>query len=152
MINVSEQELEASEFFIEFDETYMAFQECVKLEAKNKISSVELKSSDAYDYINGRKPSPSQVYAAMCESGCLVQFTETMKLLIALLVPPSTSGVERGFSVMKLIISLLRTSLNQTDIDHFMRICTKGPEKLSDDGLEKLVDNYKNSGNCGIRL
>ena len=105
MINVSEQELEASEFFIEFDETYMALQEQVKLEAKNKISLVELKSSDAYDYINARKPSPSQVYAAMCESGCVVQFTETMKLFrIALLVPPSTSGVERGFSVMKLII------------------------------------------------
>ena len=98
MVNVSEQGLEASEFFIEFDKTYMAVQERVKLEAKNKISSAEIKSSDAYDYINARKPSPSQVYAAMCESGCLMQCTETMKLFqFALLVPPSTSGVECGF-------------------------------------------------------
>ena len=43
LINVSEEELEASEFFIEFDETYTALQEHVKLEVKNKISSVELK-------------------------------------------------------------------------------------------------------------
>ena len=50
LISVSEQELEASEFFIEFDETYMALQECVKLEVKNKIISVELKSLDAYDH------------------------------------------------------------------------------------------------------
>ena len=102
LINVSEQALEASEFFIEFDETYMAYmalQERVKLEAKNKISSAELKSSDEYDYINARKPSPSQVYAAMCESGCLVRFTETMKLFkFAPLVPPSTLEVDLGFS------------------------------------------------------
>ena len=42
--------------------------------------------------------------------------------------------------------------LNQTNIDHFMRICINGPEKLSDDELEKLVDIYKNSGNYRIRL
>ena len=105
MINISEQELEASEYFIEFDETYIALQERVKLEAKNKISSVELKSLDAYDYINTRKPCPSQVYSALCESECLSWFTETMKLFkFALLVPPSTSVVKYGFSVMKLII------------------------------------------------
>ena len=89
----------------------------------------------------------------MCESGCLVRFTETMKLFkFALLVPPSTSGVEHGFSVMKLIISPLCTSLNQTNIDLFMRICSNSHAKLSDDEPAKLVDNYKNSGNCGIRL
>ena len=134
MVNVSEQGLEASEFFIEFDKTYMAVQECVKLEAKNKISSAEIKSSDAYDYINARKPSPFQVYAAICESVCLMRCTETMKLFqFAQVVPPSTSGVECGFSVMKLIISPLHTSLNQTNIDRFMRKCINGPEKLSDD-------------------
>ena len=131
----------------------MALQECVKLEAKNKISSAELKSSNASDYINARKPSPSQGYAAMCESGYLVRFTETMKLFkFALLVPPSAPGVEHGFSVMKLIISLLRTSLNQASIDCIMRICNNGPEKLSDNELEKLVDNYKNGGNRHICL
>ena len=108
----------------------MALQECVKLHEKNKISSAELKSSDEYDYINARKPIPFHVYAAMCESECLVRFTETMKLFkFAPLVPPSTSRVEPGFSVMKLIISPLRTSLNQTNIYCFMRVCINGPEK-----------------------
>ena len=46
LINVSEQELEASEFFIEFNKIHMALQEHVKLEKRNKISSAELKSSD----------------------------------------------------------------------------------------------------------
>ena len=105
------------------------------------------------NYTNARKPSLSQVCAAMCESGCLVHFTETMKLFkFCLLVPLSTSGVESGFLVIKLTILLLHTSPNQTNIDHFMRICISGPEKLSDDELEKLVDNYKNIGNHCICL
>ena len=41
LINVCEQELEASEFFIEFDETYMTLQERVKLKAK-KLSRIKV--------------------------------------------------------------------------------------------------------------
>ena len=140
-------------FSLNLTKPTLALQERLKLEVKNRISSAELKSSDAYDYINARKPSPSQVYAAMYESGCLVWFTETVKLFkFALLVPPSTSGIECGFSVMKLIVPPLHISLIQTNIDCFIRICINSPEKLSDDELEKLVDNYKNIGNCCIHL
>ena len=140
-------------FLLNLMKPTLALQERVKLEAKNRISSAELKSLDAYDYINVRKPSPSQVYAAMYESGYLVLFTETMKpFKFALLVPPSVSGVECGFLVMKLIISPLHISLNQINVDCFIRICISSPEKLSDNELEKLVDYYKNIGNRCIHL
>ena len=44
-----------------------------------------------------------------------------MKLLrLALLIPPSTSGVERGFSIMNLIVSRLRTSHRENNIDQLM--------------------------------
>ena len=47
---------------------------------------------------------------------------------ITLLIPLSTSNVERGFSVMNLIQMPPRSPLSEHNLDRFMRICTNGPK------------------------
>ena len=67
----------------------------------------------------------------MCSTGCLQRYPETMKLFkYALLIPPSTSNVERGFSTMNLLVSPLRTSLGEKNLDRMMRICLEDPETV----------------------
>ena len=69
----------------------------------------------------------------MCSEGSVRNLTNNIKLLrLALLIPPSTSGVERDFSVKKLLVSSSRTSLNENNIDRLMRICLDGPKFLSE--------------------
>ena len=58
---------------------------------------------------------------------------------------PSTSGVERAFSIMNLLVSPLRTTLNENNVDRLMQMCLDGPEKFYYKQLEQIVDNYKNS-------
>ena len=148
-----EQEIESEEFFTEFEDHYMSLLDQVKTVAKRKLQSGELTQSSMYDHINANKPTAADVYAAMCKSGCLLRYTETMKLFkYALLIPPSTSGVERGFSVMNLLVSPLRTSLNEYNIDRLMRICINGPDRFTEEQLEELVDKFKNSTNRRIVL
>ena len=76
-----------------------------------------------------------------------------MKLLrLALLILPSTSWVERGFSFMNLLVSSLGKSLSENNIDRLMRICLDGLKFLSEEQLEKLIDIYKDNAPRGICL
>ena len=52
---------------------------------------------------------------------------------------------ERGFSVMNILVSPLRATLNENNVDRLMRICLDGPDKLSDHQLEQLVDNFRDA-------
>ena len=62
----------------------------------------------------------------------------------ALMIPASTAVVERGFSLMNDICTPLRSSLSQHSLDALMRICREGPDALSPEDLEILVDLFKN--------
>ena len=82
----------------------------------------------------------------MCSEGSVRNFPSNMKLLIlALLIPPLTSGVERGFSIMNLLVSPLRKSLNENNIHRLMRICLDEPKFLSEKQLQKIISIYKDS-------
>ena len=154
LIDPMEQKFESEEFFSEFEDTYVLLLDKVKSLAKKKLQSGELKQSSMYEYINSNKPTSSEVYSAMCDIGCLMRYPQTMILFkFSLLIPPSTSGVERGFSAMNLIVSPLRTNLNQLSISRFMQIAIiNGPESFNERDMEKLVHNYKNNGNRRISL
>ena len=66
-----------------------------------------------------------------------------MKLFkFALLIPPSTANVERRFLTMNLLIPPLRTSLGKKNLARMMRVCLDGPEKLSDETVEKLINTF----------
>ena len=75
----------------------------------------------------------------MCSEGSVHNFADKMKLLgLVLIIPPSTSGVEHGFSIMNLFVSPLCKSLSENNIDRLMHICLDGPEFLSKEQLEKI--------------
>ena len=76
-----------------------------------------------------------------------------MKLLrLALLIPPSTSGIESDFSVMNLLVSPFRKSLNENYIDRIMHIYLDEPKFLNEEQLEKVIDIYKDNAPCRISL
>ena len=89
----------------------------------------------------------------MCSEGSVHNFANNMKpLRLALLIPPSTSGVEHGFSVMNLLVSPLHKSLSENNIDELMCICLDGPKFLSEEQLEKIIDIYKDNAPRRISL
>ena len=70
----------------------------------------------------------------MCSEGSARNFPNDTKLSrLALLIPPSTPGVERVFSVMNLLVLTLRKSLNENNIDRLMRIYLDEPKILSEE-------------------
>ena len=76
-----------------------------------------------------------------------------MKLLrLALLIPPSTSQVECGFSTISILPPPLRKSLNKNNIDQLMHIYLDGPKFLSQEQLQKIIDIYKDNAPCRISL
>ena len=89
----------------------------------------------------------------MCSEGSVHNFADKMKLLgLVLIIPPSTSGVEHGFSIMNLFVSPLCKSLSENNIDRLMHICLDGPEFLSKEQLEKIIDIYIDSAPHKISL
>ena len=83
----------------------------------------------------------------MCFDGYQQQFPETTKLFkFALLIPPRMANVERGFSMMNLQISPLRTSLGVKNLNRMMRVCLDRPKKLSDETVEKLINTFMATG------
>ena len=80
-------------------------------EANCKLRLNQLKREEMESYIAQHRSIPDNIYSTMCFYGYQRQFPETMKLFkFALLIPPNTANIERGFSMMNLQISPLRTS------------------------------------------
>ena len=59
------------------------------------------------------------------------------------MLPVTTATVERTFSNMKLIKTRLRKRMGDDTLDSTMRISIKGPNHLSNDTLEEVIDHYK---------
>ena len=59
---------------------------------------------------------------------------------ICLTIPIETASVERSFSQMKMIKTLLRSRPGEKSLSHLMKIAIESPEKLSDSDLENIVD------------
>lgn len=67
-----------------------------------------------------------------------------MKLLkLTLLITPSMANVERGFSILRLLITQQHNSLSPKSIDLLMRLVLLGPEVFHEVTWEVLVDKYK---------
>ena len=61
------------------------------------------------------------------------------------LLPRTTATIERSFSAMKLIKTRFQCRLGADALEHTMCICIEGPDQLSDDVLESVVDHYKSA-------
>ena len=70
----------------------------------------------------------------------------------SLLITPSTANVERGFSVLTLMLSKQRNLLSPNSIDKIMRLVLLGPQKFDDATWEQLVDEYRDTKDRRIAL
>ena len=74
------------------------------------------------------KSLPQMFPKYLAAAGTLKNYSNMALLVkISLLIPPSTSNVEHRFSVMTLLCTLLRSSLSETNLDQFMKMCLNGP-------------------------
>ena len=118
IISTLEQEVEFQDFFCTFDEVVKELNDQAKKPALQKVLKGEIKQKDIPEYLTTIKPTLSNVYSKMCSECSVHNFPNNMKLLkFALLIPPSTSGIKRGFSIMNLLVSPLRKSLSENNID-----------------------------------
>ncbi len=60
-----------------------------------------------------------------------------------MVLPETTATVERSFSDMKQIKTRLRNRLGEDTLDQAMRISIEGPEKISSDSLDNIVQHWK---------
>ena len=62
---------------------------------------------------------------------------------LSLVLPVTTSTVERSFSDMKLTKTRLRSRLGEDTLDQTLRLCIEGSPTLSDEELDSIVRNWK---------
>ena len=99
--------------------------------------------------VGEKKPTAGDTHKYMAT--CITNMATLFKT--ALLIPPTTSNIECGFSVMYLICSPLRTSFSEANLDHFMRICINGSDTFKNSDMEKMVDILnKSHGNKRLDL
>ena len=95
--------------------------------------------------------SLQQVFSRLTGSGDIAAAFPNLSKLAAILqvLPVTTATVERTFSSMKLIKTRLCSRVGE---DTLMHICIEGPDHLSNDTLEAVVDHYKGSKKCKLAL
>ena len=108
LVSIEQQRLEPENFFEEFNDTAANLLTNVKSFACRKLNCGEMNQEQMQLYVTSNTPSSNDIYMQLVKAGALVCFPNTMKLhSLSLLIPPSTSGVERAFSVMNLLVSPL---------------------------------------------
>ena len=153
LVSIQQQHLEQENFLEEFDDTAADLLAYVKSFAHRKLNCGEMSQEQMQLYITSNTPLSNDIYMQLVKAGALVRFPNTMKLhSLSLLILPLTSGVERAFSIMNLLVSPLWTTPSENNVDHLMRMCLDVPDKFNDKHLEQIVDNFKNSAPHRISL
>ena len=128
----------------EFDGAVLTLNDNLKANVRQLVAAKKLKSEEVENSIRSHKPTSIDDYKFLAADGTLTNCSKIAILFkISLLIPPSTSNVERRFSVMNLICTPLRSSLSEDNLDRFMRICINGPGKHNDDMLDELIQDFK---------
>lgn len=68
---------------------------------------------------------------------------------LASIIPSKTASVERIFSLMNSLCTPKRNRISQASLDAVMRICLE-EEVISQERLNKLIENFKNNGKRSI--
>ena len=104
-------------------------------------------------HLHHKKSSLQQVLSALLSSTTIATFSPNLAKLAAILIvlPVTTATVERTFSSMKLIKTRLRNRMGESTLEHTMRICIEGPDRLSNE-TQEVIDHYKHSKQRRIML
>ena len=107
----------------------MSLNEKLKKNVNQLVTLQKVKSSGVGNYLQDSKITSIDVFKYLAVDGTLKNYSNMALLFkISLLIPPSTSKVERRFSKMDLLCTLLWSSLSETNLDWFMRMCINGHE------------------------
>ena len=137
VINPVNAKSKFEDFMEAFDNAVSFLNEKLKKSAKQLVRE----SKDSETYMETKRTTSVDVYKYLVADGSLKQFVNIAGLFkTSLLIPPTTSNVEGGFSVMNLICIPLRTSLSESNLDRFMRISINGPETFGETDVEKMVE------------
>ena len=143
---IGAQEIESTvivEFFKDFDDAVSRARESRNKIVKQMVESGKLLASQVDDYIDEHPVALETVYSDLYANKEF--YPEMMKLLkLTLLITPSTANVERGFSVLTMLVTKQRNSLSTRNIDRLMRIVLLGPDDFSDPTWDLLVEKFKN--------
>ena len=106
LISGREQLIDAEIRFSKFDDMKKQAIENLKTQVKRLITVQKLKQADMEEFLAKNQPNQEDVYSAMYLDGCLSRYPNTIKSFkFALLIRPTTSEDERGFSTVNLLIS-----------------------------------------------
>ena len=134
----------------------------VQFDGKKGVSQPDIDQEDTESewklfrrlmFVQHKRSSLQQVLSALLSSSIRASFPNLAKLAAILIVlPVTTATVERTFSRMKLIKTRLRSRMGENTLEHTMRICIEGPDRLSNETLEAVIDHYKHSKRRRIML
>ena len=144
LINADSALTEYDGFMESFDASVEVLNEKLKKKVKDLAAAQKLKSSEVSCFMANNKPVSPEVYRLMHLDGSLALYPNIAKLFkLSLLIPPSTSNVERGFSVMNLLCTPLQSLISEHNLDCFVRLCINGPPKFTKAQLNDMVDIFK---------
>ena len=127
MINLIHVTSELEDFMESFDDGVEYLSDTLQKYVKQLVDEGTL--TEPENFVGEKKPMAGNSHKYMDPNGYLKQCTNMATLLkMALLIPPTASNIENGFSVMNLICSPLRTSFSEANLDRFMQICINGPD------------------------
>lgn len=135
----------------------------VQFDGKKGVSQPDIDPKDTesewklfrrFMLVQHKRSSLQQVLSALLSNASIrASFPNLAKLAAILIVlPVTTATVERTFSSMKLIKTCLRSRMGENTLEHTMRICIEGPDRLSNETLEAVIDHYKHSKQRRIML
>ena len=128
------------DFMKAFDHALSFLNEKLKKSAKQLVGE----NNDSETYIETKRTTSADVYKYLAADGSLKQFINIAALFkTSLLIPPTTSNIKHGFSIINLICIPLRTSSSESNVDCFMQISINGPERFGETDIEKIVDIFK---------
>lgn len=96
-------------------------------------------------FMQYKSASLQHVLSRLLENNEMAAAFPNLARLAAILevLPVTTAVVERTFSSMKLVKTRLRSRMGEDTLDHTLRICIEGPDTLSMNILQAVVDDYK---------
>ena len=87
--------------------------------------------------------SLSEMMSSLSKAHKLLFPNVVFLLEVAIICPISNATIERLFSFLKLVKTKLRNQISDDSLDKVLRIKMEGPDHLSDDQLETLVNSFK---------
>ena len=138
-------------FYEDFD---LAKNEAAEKRNRLMLELIRKKELKAEDVETDNREHPlllADVYKAMSKNTYL--YPDFMKLFkLSLLIPPSTTNVERGFSVLTMLHTKYCNILSPNSLDKLMRLVLLGAPALCNETWEGLVDRYNQRHERRIRL